>query len=114
MVKPVLLAVDDDPEVLRAVERDLRRQYGNRFRVLRANSGDAALDALRQLKQRQDPVALLLADQRMPKMTGVEFLEQANRLYPETRRVLLTAYADTEAAISAINKARVDYYLMKP
>ncbi|HKX28700.1 MAG TPA: FAD-dependent oxidoreductase [Blastocatellia bacterium] len=114
MAKPVLLAVDDDPEVLRAVERDLRRQYGNRFRILRANSGDAALDALRQLKERQDPVALLLADQRMPKMTGVEFLEQANRLYPETRRVLLTAYADTEAAIGAINKARVDYYLMKP
>src|SRR5215470_14421588 len=114
MAKPILLAVDDDAEVLRAVERDLRRQYGNRFRVMRANSGDAALDALRQLRQRNDPVALMLVDQRMPKMTGVEFLEQANQLYPDARRALLTAYADTSAAIGAINKARVDYYLMKP
>lgn len=114
MAKPVLLTVDDDPEVLRAVERDLRREYGNRFRILRAASGDAALDALRQLKQRNDPVALMLVDQRMPKMTGVEFIEQANALFPEAKRALLTAYADTEAAIHAINKARVDYYLMKP
>jgi thioredoxin reductase (NADPH) len=114
MAKPVLLTVDDDAEVLRAVERDLRREYGNRFRVLRANSGEAALDALRQLKLRNDPVALMLVDQRMPKMTGVEFIEQANALYPEAKRALLTAYADTEAAIGAINKARVDYYLMKP
>jgi thioredoxin reductase (NADPH) len=82
--------------------------------VLRANSGEAALDALRQLRQRNDPVALLLVDQRMPKMSGVEFIERANALYPEAKRALLTAYADTEAAISAINKARVDYYLMKP
>ncbi|MCI0393146.1 MAG: FAD-dependent oxidoreductase [Acidobacteria bacterium] len=114
MAKPVLLTVDDDAEVLRAIERDLRREYGNRFRVVRANSGEVALDALRQLKLRNDPVALLLVDQRMPKMTGVEFLEQANVLYPEAKRALLTAYADTEAAIGAINKARVDYYLMKP
>src|SRR5262245_27328864 len=114
MAKPVLLTVDDDAEVLRAVERDLRREYGNRFRVLRANSGEAALDMLRQLKLRNDPVALLLADQRMPRMTSVEFIERANTIYPEAKRALLTAYADTEAAIGAINKARVDYYLMKP
>ncbi|MEP7342128.1 MAG: FAD-dependent oxidoreductase [Acidobacteriota bacterium] len=114
MAKPILLTVDDDPEVLRAVERDLRREYGKRFRVLRASSGDSALELLRQLKLRNDPVALLLVDQRMPRMTGVEFIEQANALYPEAKRVLLTAYADTEAAIGAINKARVDYYLMKP
>jgi thioredoxin reductase (NADPH) len=114
MAKPVLLTVDDDPEVLRAVERDLRREYGNRFRVLRANSGESALDALRQLKIRNDPVALLLVDQRMPRMSGVEFIEQANTIYPEAKRALLTAYTDTETAIDAINKARVDYYLMKP
>jgi thioredoxin reductase (NADPH) len=114
MTKPVLLTVDDDAEVLRAVERDLRREYGNRFRVLRADSGEKALDALRQLKLRNDPVALLLVDQRMPRMSGVEFIEQANAIYPEAKRALLTAYADTEAAIGAINKARVDYYLMKP
>jgi thioredoxin reductase (NADPH) len=113
MAKPVLLTVDDDAEVLRAIERDLRREYGNRFRVLRANSGESALDALRQLKLRNDPVALLLVDQRMPRMSGVEFIEQANTIYPEAKRALLTAYADTEAAIGAINKARVDYYLMK-
>ena len=114
MAKPLLLTVDDDEEVLRAVERDLRREYGNRFRVLRANSGESALDALRQLKLRDDPVALLLVDQRMPRMSGVEFIERANTIYPEAKRALLTAYADTEAAIGAINKARVDYYLMKP
>jgi thioredoxin reductase (NADPH) len=114
MAKPVLLAVDDDAQVLRAVERDLRREYGNQFRVMRADSGEAALDALRQLKLRNDPVALMLVDQRMPKMTGVEFIEQASVLFPEAKRALLTAYADTEAAIGAINRARVDYYLMKP
>jgi thioredoxin reductase (NADPH) len=114
MAKPVLLTVDDDAEVLRAVERDLRREYGNRFRVLRADSGEKALDTLRQLKLRNDPVALMLVDQRMPRMSGVEFIEQANAIYPEAKRALLTAYADTAAAIGAINKARVDYYLMKP
>jgi thioredoxin reductase (NADPH) len=114
MAKPVLLTVDDDPEVLRAVERDLRRKYGNQYRVMRANSGETALDALRQLRLRNDPVALLLVDQRMPRMSGVEFIEQANSIYPEAKRALLTAYADTEAAIGAINKARVDYYLLKP
>jgi thioredoxin reductase (NADPH) len=114
MAKPVLLTVDDDPVVLRAVERDLRRKYGNQYRIMRANSGETALDALRQLRLRNDPVALMLVDQQMPRMSGVEFIEQANFIYPEAKRALLTAYADTEAAIGAINKARVDYYLLKP
>ena len=112
--RPVLLTVDDDPEVLRAVERDLRREYGERYRVLRADSGTAALALLDQLRLRGDPVALLLADQRMPGMTGVEFLEQAMALVPGAKRVLLTAYADTDAAIRAINRVRIHYYLMKP
>src|SRR5919106_4483713 len=102
MARPVIWTVDDDPEVLRAVERDLRRQYGERFRVMRADSGSAALEALRQLKLRNDAVALFLVDQRMPHMSGVQFLEQALALYPEARRVLLTAYSDTDAAIQAI------------
>jgi thioredoxin reductase (NADPH) len=114
MTKPILLAVDDDPEVLRAVERDLRRRYAESYRVLRADSGGAALAALRALKRRNDVVSLLLADQRMPQMTGVEFISQAMDLYPEARRVLLTAYADTDAAIQAINQARIHHYLLKP
>jgi thioredoxin reductase (NADPH) len=108
------MTVDDDAEVLRAVERDLRRQYGERFRVMRADSGGAALEALKQLKLRSDAVALYLVDQRMPQMTGVEFLEQALTLYPEAKRVLLTAYSDTDAAIQAINSVKIDYYLVKP
>jgi thioredoxin reductase (NADPH) len=112
--KPILFAVDDDPEVLRAVERDLRRKYGETFRVLRASSGPSALEALEGLKRRNDAVALFLVDQRMPQMTGVEFLEKAIPLFPGAKRVLLTAYADTDAAIRAINTARVDYYLLKP
>ena len=114
MAKPTLLVVDDDAEVLRAVERDLRKRYGDRYRVLRAGSGTAALEALNGLKLRDDPVGLLLADQRMPRMTGVEFLGQAKALYPDAKRVLLTAYADTDAAIHAINDAQVHHYLMKP
>ena len=114
MAKPSLLTVDDDPEVLRAVERDLRREYGNRFRILRADSGAKALDTLQQLKMRNDPLALMVVDQRMPQMTGVEFLEQALQLFPESKRVLLTAYADTDAAIRAINSVQIDYYLLKP
>ena len=106
MDKPVLMTVDDDVAVLRAVERDLRRKYGGSYRVLRADSGATALEALRQLKLRNDPVALFLVDQRMPHMTGVEFLEQAVELFPDAKRVLLTAYADTDAAIRAINSAR--------
>jgi thioredoxin reductase (NADPH) len=112
--KPILFTVDDDPEVSRAVERDLRRKYGADYRVMRAESGPAALDALEKLRDRGDPVALLLADQRMPVMTGVEFLEKALKLYPRAKRVLLTAYADTDAAIRAINSVRIDYYLTKP
>jgi thioredoxin reductase (NADPH) len=114
MAKPVLLTVDDDPEVLRAVERDLRRKYGGEYRVMRADGGAPALDALRQLRQRGEPVALLLVDQRMPRMNGVEFLEEATGIVPDAKRVLLTAYADTEAAIRAINRAHIDYYLLKP
>ncbi len=114
MAKPILLAVDDDQEVLRALDRDLRRQYAERYRVLRASSGASALATLGQLRDRQSAVALLLSDQRMPEMTGVELLEQAAPLFPDAKRVLLTAYADTDAAIRAINTAHVDYFLMKP
>jgi thioredoxin reductase (NADPH) len=114
MARPILLAVDDDGSVLEAVVQDLRRHYGAAYRVMRAASGQAALDTLTQLKARQEPVALLVSDQRMPGMTGVDFLERARALYPEARRVLLTAYADTEAAIRAINSARIHYYLTKP
>jgi len=114
MARPILLAVDDDVSVLEAVVQDLRRHYGATYRVMRAASGQAALDTLAQLTTRQEPVALILSDQRMPGMTGVEFLERARALYPEARRVLLTAYADTEAAIRAINTARIHYYLNKP
>ncbi len=114
MPKPVLLTVDDDRAVLQAVARDLRGEYGDRFRIIRAESGASALDALKQLKLRNETVALFLVDQRMPQMSGVEFIEQAMPLFPEAKRVLLTAYADTNAAISAINTANIDYYLMKP
>ncbi|MCG8368797.1 MAG: FAD-dependent oxidoreductase [Pseudanabaenales cyanobacterium] len=114
MAKPAILTVDDDPEVLQAVARDLRRMYGDRFRIVRADSGQSALDAAQQLKLRNDAIALFLADQRMPQMTGVEFLEQAINIFPAAKRVLLTAYADTDAAIRAINAARLDYYLLKP
>ncbi|HEV2745268.1 MAG TPA: FAD-dependent oxidoreductase [Rubrobacter sp.] len=114
MAKPVILAVDDDPQVLRAVERDLRRRYAKEYRVLRADSGESALDTLGKLKLRGDPVALFLVDQRMPRMTGVEFLEEAVGRFPDAKRALLTAYSDTEAAIRAINEVGLDYYLQKP
>jgi thioredoxin reductase (NADPH) len=114
VAKPVLFALDDDPAVLSAVTRDLRRRYAERFRVMRAESGPDALEALRELQRREDTVALFLVDQRMPQMSGVEFLTQAMRLFPEARRVLLTAYSDTDAAIQAINAASVHYYLVKP
>src|SRR6202000_30571 len=114
MPKTVILAVDDDISVLEAVIQDLRRQYGANYRILRAGSGQAALDTCTQLQQRGDAVALFLSDQRMPGMTGVEFLEKAQSLYPEAKRALLTAYADTEAAIKAINTAKINYYLTKP
>jgi thioredoxin reductase (NADPH) len=112
--KPVLLTVDDDPGVSRAVARDLRRQYGNAYRVVRTESGQQALETLRELKLRGDLVAVLLADHRMPEMTGLEFLEEAMDLFPHARRALLTAYADTDAAIQAINVVDLDHYLLKP
>ena len=112
--RTAILTVDDDPSVSRSVARDLRRRYGAEFRIVRAESGPQALEALRELKLRGDLVALLLADYRMPGMSGIEFLEQAMDLYPTARRVLLTAYADTDAAISAINVVDLDHYLLKP
>ncbi len=112
--EPIILAVDDDVNVLEAVVQDLRRRYGADYRVMRAAGGQAALDTLAQVKEREEAVALLVSDQRMPGMTGVQFLERSREIYPEARRVLLTAYADTEAAIQAINSARIHYYLNKP
>lgn len=114
MIKPVLLTVDDDPGVSRAVARDLRRRYGENYRVVRADSAAQALEALRELKLRGEPVAAMLADYRMPQMNGIEFLEAAMDLFPLARRALLTAYADTDAAIQAINVVDVDHYLLKP
>src|SRR5439155_854926 len=114
MGRPAMLTVDDDPAVSRAVARDLRRRYGQDYQVLRASSGDEALDALRELKLRGGRLAVMLADYRMPQMNGVEFLEQAMDLFPQARRCLLTAYADTDAAIQAINVVDVDHYLLKP
>ncbi len=112
--KPALLTVDDDPAVSRSVARDLRRRYGDTYRVIRADSGPLALDALRELKLRGEQVAVLLADHRMPGMTGIEFLEQAMDIFPAARRVLLTAYADTDVAIDAVNVVDLDHYLLKP
>jgi thioredoxin reductase (NADPH) len=114
MGSPVLLTVDDDPPLLAAVERDLRDRYAEHYQVMTASSGDQALDLLHRLRLREEPVALLLVDQRMPGMSGIEFLTASRRLYPDARRVLLTAYADTEAAIRAINDADVQHYLLKP
>src|SRR5499433_3185527 len=114
MPKPVLLTVDDDPEVLRSIERDLRKRYADRYRVLRADSGATAIRSLETLKRRNEAVSLFLADQRMPEMSGVDFIARAINLYPDAKRVLLTAYADTDAAIQAINQARIHHYLLKP
>lgn len=114
MAKPVIFSVDDDPEVLGAIERDLRHRYGNDYRILKARSGREALEAVRQLKQRGTPVALFLVDERMPGMSGTELLREVIKLYPDSRRVLLTAYSDTQAAISGINDVGLDYYLLKP
>ncbi len=114
MQKPVILTVDDDPEVLRAIERDLKKHYEEHYRVLRAESGRAAVDLLRRLQQRNDAVALLVVDHRMPEMNGVELLQEAMKLYPNAKRTLLTAYADTEAAIKAINEVQLNHYLLKP
>jgi thioredoxin reductase (NADPH) len=113
-IRTAILTVDDDPGVSRAVARDLRRRYGERYRIVRAESGADALEALRQMKLRGDLVAVILADYRMPSMNGIEFLERAMDIYPGARRVLLTAYADTGAAIDAINVVDLDHYLLKP
>ena len=114
MADPIILTVDDEPQVLNAIERDLRQQYGADFRIIKAGSGAEALETVRQLKQRNDPLSLFLVDQRMPGMSGTEFLAEAVKLYPQARKVLLTAYADTEAAIASINTLGLDHYLMKP
>jgi len=114
MAKPILLSVDDDTDVLHAIERDLRTQYGAEYRVIGSDSPQGALEILKQLKSRNDGVALLLADQRMPHMDGVGFLQEARQIFPDAKRALLTAYADTNAAISAINQAGIDYFFMKP
>jgi thioredoxin reductase (NADPH) len=114
MARPVILTIDDDPDVVRAIERDLRQRYSTTYRVMRAESGPGGLNLLRRLEQRNDPVALLVVDYRMPRMNGIETLSEAKRLYPEAKRVLLTAYADTEAAIQAINDIQVHHYLLKP
>jgi thioredoxin reductase (NADPH) len=114
MAKPILLSVDDDPDVLRAIERDLRTKYGAEFRVIGSDSPESALTLLKQLKLRNDSVALLIADQRMPHMDGVTFLQEAMHVFPEAKRALLTAYADTNAAIDAINQASINYFFLKP
>jgi thioredoxin reductase (NADPH) len=114
MTRPIILTVDDDPEVLRSIARDLRNQYGEQYRILRADSGAVGLEALEELSRKNEAVALILSDQRMPGMDGVTFLEKATAICPKARRVMLTAYADTQAAIDAINLSQVDYYLLKP
>jgi thioredoxin reductase (NADPH) len=114
MAKPIIVTVDDEVQVLNAIARDLRSHFGGEYRIIKANSGAEALDALKQLKLRNSAVALLLADQRMPELSGTEYLSQAAELFPDARKVLLTAYADTEAAITSINQIGLDHYLMKP
>src|SRR3954470_4100644 len=114
MGHPAILTVDDDPSVSRAIARDLRRRYGERYRIIRGSTAAEALEALREIKLRGGRVAVLLADYRMPQINGIEFLEQAMDLFPRARRALLTAYADTDAAIQAINLVDVDHYLLKP
>src|SRR5213082_1273933 len=112
--RPAIVIVDDEPAVLAAVARDLRRGFGERYRIMRAGSGAEGLDLLTQVRARGEQVALLVADQRMPGLSGTDYLVQARELVPEAKRVLLTAYADTEAAIQAINEVSLDYYLLKP
>jgi thioredoxin reductase (NADPH) len=114
MTKPIVMTIDDEPHVLNAIARDLQAHYQKEYRVVRASSGAEALETVQEFKRRNTPVALLLVDQRMPAMSGIEFLAEAIKLYPDSKRVLLTAYADTDAAISSINAIDLDYYLMKP
>jgi thioredoxin reductase (NADPH) len=114
VAKPVILSVDDEPQVLNSIVRDLRQKFGRDYRILKAGSGKEALDTITELKKRNDPVALFISDQRMPQMEGTEFLIEAQKFFPDARKVLLTAYADTEAAITSINTIELDYYLLKP
>src|SRR5512141_1101708 len=114
MAKPVIMTLDDDSSVLNSVERDLRAHYGLEYRIIPLNQGKVALEYLKKLEQRNETVALFLVDQRMPEMSGTEFLTEAIQTYPQAKRVLLTAYADTQAAIDSINEVGLDYYLMKP
>ena len=114
MATPIILTVDDEPQVLNAIVRDLRQHFRSDYRIVKATSGSEALDALQQLKQRATPVAMLISDQRMPEMNGTDFLDQARLIHPDAKKVLLTAYADTEAAIASINRVGLDHYLMKP
>lgn len=107
-MRPVLLTVDDNPQVVRVIERDLKQQYGKRYSVLKAESGEEALKLVKKLKLQNELLALLLADQRMPDMSGVSLIEEVMKIFPEAKRVLLTAYADTDAAIRSINKAKID------
>src|SRR4030067_2244185 len=113
MAKPVIVLVDDEPQVLNAVERDLRQHFHSEYRLVKATSGNEALQAVQQLKQRNAPVAIFLVDQRMPNITGTEFLAETRKFYPEARKVLLTAYADTEAAIASINQIGFVFFLIK-
>lgn len=113
-MKPIIFSIDDDPQVLRAIRRDLRGKYGKEFRIISTESANEALESLVELKKKGENVALFLSDQRMPEMLGVDFLEKAKEIYPEAKRILLTAYSDTDAAIKAINDVHLDYYLMKP
>jgi len=114
LTNPIIMTIDDEPHVLNAIARDLQAHYRNDYRIVKARSGDEALEAVHEFKRRNDPIALFLVDQRMPSISGIEFLEEAIKLYPEAKKVLLTAYADTDAAIASINAVGLDYYLMKP
>ena len=114
MSRPIIFSIDDDPQVLRSISRDIRSQYGKEYKILSTTSANEALESLTELKNSSDVVALFLCDQRMPEMEGVKFLEKAKKIFPDAKRVLLTAYSDTEAAIKAINDVQLDYYLMKP
>lgn len=114
MTKPIIMTIDDEPHVLNAIARDLQAYYQKDYRIVKASSGEEALETVQEFKRRNDPIALFLVDQRMPSMSGVEFLEEALKLYPDTKKALLTAYADTDAAIASINSIDLDYYLMKP
>ena len=114
MAKPIILFVDDEPPVLNALERDLRQHYGADYRIVKAGSGLHAMRAVKQFKKRNDPIALFIVDERMPEMTGTALLAEVIQFYPDARRVLLTAYADTEAAIVGINTLGLDYYFQKP